>query len=647
MLLPPPNEAPVYLKTPQSKHFVTHRPTGLLLSIFALVGLGALSQTDAQTVDASSGVSTSPEPLRVRQPAASQTEKRAATPQPLAKFANNLDALFAQAAARLKAVVYSDFGAGRSPFFGATKVSPKPAVDYFRDIGSTEIANHLASFSNLEIEPPALTPQSVTAWKRASKQLGHALPELPAGMVYRVSDDHQLWVVAEGVRVPWLVVATAVVGFFLMFRLYFVNARNLGTGWQQLFQPNRDELGEISPYQAFAISLFSSGGPTSFAATATAVGIGGLGAAFWLCVVMVVLTCVTFAESTLGLVYRRESMRGILIGGPMRYLSSGLRGRQLLGMPLGPLGRLLAFCSAVLCVAGSLVAGAALAVGQSFVVIHSTAGSTLFDDQPWLFGVLSAAFVAFLMIGGRSAIGQYCGRALPLVWSVYGLVSGCIIWTGRHHIPDLFEAIQRDAFSVSSLSIGSLTGVLVASCQALIFSQSGAGTSGIIHSAVRNDQPIAQGSVAMLGTLLGSTLCIVMTTCVIGLSGILQSASSQKFIEDPQGIELFWMALQGSLPVWAVQVMATALFLALIATCLAWSYCGERCVVYLLGSEAANLFRVVFLFFIVMGAVLELEHLAELSGLLLIAMSIPNLLGIILLQDVLVDELLAYWNRRR
>ncbi len=620
---------------------------GQVLSIFALAGLGTLSQADAPPVAVDSDISVSVEPLGLSQPAASPAKKNAPAPETLARLATKLDSLFEQAAARLEAVVYSDFGSSRWALLGAAKASPMPAVDYFREIGSTEIANRLGSFSSSEWELPAFTPQSVTAWKRASKQPGHELPELPAGMTYRVTDDHQLWVAAEGVRVPWLVVATAAVGLFLTVRLYFVNVRNFIAGWKQLFQSNREELGEISPYQAMAISIFASSGLTSFAAIAWAIGIAGLGAAFWLCMVMVVLPCIAFAESTLGLVYRRESMRGILLGGPMRYLGSGFRGRHLLGVPLGPLGRLLAFCFAVLCVAGSLVAGAALAVGQSVVVIHGTPGLSIFQDQPWLFGVLSAGFVAFWMVGGRSAMGQYCGWALPFVLLVVAIVSGFVIWSERRHIPELFETIYKEAFSVSSLSVGSLAGVLVAACQALVFSQAGAGTAAIIHSAARNEQPIAQGSVAMLGTWLGSSLCVVLTTFVIGLGGVLQSASSPRFIEPHQGIELFLKALDGHLPVWAVQLMATAFFLALIATCLSWSYCGERCFVYLLGSEAVYLFRVIFLFFVLMGAILELEQLAALSGLLLVAMSIPNLIGIILLQDVVVDELLAYWNRRR
>ena len=72
-----------------------------------------------------------------------------------------------------------------------------------------------------------------------------------------------------------------------------------------------------------------------------------------------------------------------------------------------------------------------------------------------------------------------------------------------------------------------------------------------------------------------------------------------------------------------------------ISTAISWSYYGERAANYLFGKKATIPYKWVFILFVFIGAIAELEAVWAFGDAALGFMTIPNLFSIILLSGIL------------
>ena len=89
-------------------------------------------------------------------------------------------------------------------------------------------------------------------------------------------------------------------------------------------------------------------------------------------------------------------------------------------------------------------------------------------------------------------------------------------------------------------------------------------------------------------------------------------------------------------------VLATVLFA--YSTILGWSYYGERAFEYIFGEKSIKIYRVVFVSFILVGAMMELKFVWNFSDVANGLMAVPNLIALLILSKVVVAETDRYFN---
>src|SRR5690606_27440597 len=157
--------------------------------------------------------------------------------------------------------------------------------------------------------------------------------------------------------------------------------------------------GEVSHFQALTAALSGTVGLGNIAGVAIAISLGGPGATFWMIVAGLLGMSSKFVECTLGVKYR-DVENGIVYGGPMYYLSKGLK-----SIGFKNLGRILAVIFAVLCVGASFGGGNAFQSNQAVAQImtqFNLEGSFMKS----LLGLFIAILVGVVIIGGIKRIGN-------------------------------------------------------------------------------------------------------------------------------------------------------------------------------------------------------------------------------------------------
>ncbi len=205
--------------------------------------------------------------------------------------------------------------------------------------------------------------------------------------------------------VVWLVLGAV----FFTLRFQFVNFRAFRHALDCVRgrYTDPDEPGEISHFQALAAALSATVGLGNIAGVAVAVGVGGPGAIFWMIVAGFLGMSSKFAECSLGQKYRHIDADGHVRGGPLVYLRDGLA-----ELGWARLGKVLSVVFAVMCIGGSFGGGNMFQSNQAFAIVSSQL-PILVDDTRLgaaFFGLVLAALVGCVIIGGIKRIGEVAGR---------------------------------------------------------------------------------------------------------------------------------------------------------------------------------------------------------------------------------------------
>ena len=158
----------------------------------------------------------------------------------------------------------------------------------------------------------------------------------------------------------------------------------------------RDESqeGEVSHFQALATAVSGTVGNGNIAGVALAIALGGPGATFWMIVCGLLGMSTKFVECTLGVQYRDIGEDGTVYGGPMYYITKGLKEKGF-----AKLGKIAAVIFAIFCIGGSFGGGNAAQSNQATVVLKELMGLESTGAGFWI-GVIMAIVVGIIIIGG-------------------------------------------------------------------------------------------------------------------------------------------------------------------------------------------------------------------------------------------------------
>lgn len=443
-----------------------------------------------------------------------------------------------------------------------------------------------------------------------------------------------------GVQFPLIVMWLAVAALFFTVYFGFINIRGFGHAFRLLrgdFSTGK-EAGEISHFQALSTALSGTVGIGNIGGVAIVISLGGPGALFWLVVAGFLSMSTKFTECILGVMYRQQHTDGTVSGGPMYYLEYGLKKRGLpwLARPLG------VFYAAAI-VIGCLGIGNMFQANQAFEQFVFMIGETQnnFSPNGLVFGILIAVAVALVILGGLRRIAQVTSRLVPFMGGLYLLVGLIIIFLNASALPGVFRAIFTNAFAPEAIG-GGFMGVLILGFQRAVFSnEGGLGSAAIAHSAVRTEEPVTEGYVALMEPFIDTVVISSITALVI-----LTTVYEPSMTGDVQGVQLTAKAFGDTLS-WSVIPLSIVAMLFAYSTIISWSYYGLKGWTYLFGKSKPLqlLFKIIFLLFVVLGCTIQLDAVLDISDALVFIVAIPNIIGLYILAPVVRRALRDYQTK--
>lgn len=396
--------------------------------------------------------------------------------------------------------------------------------------------------------------------------------------------------------------------------------------------------GEVSHFQALTAALSATVGLGNIAGVAIAVSIGGAGATFWMIIAGLLGMASKFVECTLGVKYRDIEDDGTVYGGPMYYLTKGLKSKGL-----GGLGKVLAGIFAVFVIGGSFGGGNMFQVNQAFQLVENITGgeNSVLNGYGWLFGLVMAILVGIVIIGGIKSIAKVTDKIVPFMVVIYVTASLFVLISKYDMIGDAFAQIFNGAFSPEGV-LGGAIGVLVQGFRRAAFSnEAGIGSASIAHSAVKTKYAASEGMVALLEPFIDTVVVCTMTALVLIITGNVVAENAS--LNDAQAILLTSSAFESVIS-WFPYVLTLAVILFAFSTMISWSYYGFQGWSYLFGrsKKMEYTYKILFCVFVIIGAAASLGSVIGFSDAMIFAMMIPNMIGIVILAPKVKEELNKY-----
>ena len=456
------------------------------------------------------------------------------------------------------------------------------------------------------------------------------------------------WVPFDAFPMPWIVAWLLIGAVVITLYLGFIQFRGIATAFDVIRgkYSSEDDPGEIPHYQALTSALSGTVGLGNIAGVGAAVVLGGPGATFWMILAGLLGMATKFAECTLGVKYREIRPDGTVAGGPFMYLPVAFNKLpKFLSVGLTGL-----FAVAILFfgVGGGNMFQANQTYSQIVTVVDpdetgflSSVGGSL------LVGIILAAVVGAVIIGGMKSIGRVTSALVPLMGGVYVLACLVVIGTNVDQIIPAFGSILDGAFSAEGVT-GGVIGALIVGLQRSAFSnEAGLGSAPIAHSTVKTRRPVSEGFVALFEPFIDTVVICTMTalTIVIADTAFYNETRQEVFATEGAheyggGVVVTSDAFGENIS-WFPVVLALAVALFAVSTLITWAYYGQRAWNYLFGETRVStlIYRIVFLFFTVMGALLTFGQVLEFADAFLFVCAFVNLLGVYFLLPVIKREM--------
>ena len=345
---------------------------------------------------------------------------------------------------------------------------------------------------------------------------------------------------------------------FMTFRTGIVQ-RHLFKGIRLSVSKDEDGEGEISQFGALATALAATIGTGNIVGVATAVVSGGPGAVFWMWIIGVFGMATKYSETLMSVKYRVQTKDGRMLGGAMYALERGI-GQKWLAVLFALFAALAAFGIGCMTQSNSI----ASACEENFGV------------PTWITGILLAALVAIVIIGGVKSISKVCEKLVPFMAIFY--VLGCIIILiiNYQYILPAVVLILKSAFSVQA-GFGGLAGFAVTEairfgCARGLFSnESGLGSAPLVAAAAKTKNPVRQSLISMTGTFWDTVVICLMTGLTL-VSSVLANPEVASAVSAGDSVLTFEVFAQ--IPVIGRPLITISLALFAFSTILGWSYYG-------------------------------------------------------------------------
>ena len=402
--------------------------------------------------------------------------------------------------------------------------------------------------------------------------------------------------------------------------------------------------GEVSHFQALTTAVSGTVGNGNIAGVALAIALGGPGATFWMIVCGLMGMSLKFVECTLGVHYRDVDENGVVYGGPMYYLTKGLKEKGF-----ATLGKISAVFFAIFCIGGSFGGGNAAQANQAALVLKDLLGfESTFAGA--VIGIILAIIVGVIIIGGIKRIASVTEKIVPFMALLYIIACLYILLVNFSFLDDAIALIVKEAFNPTAIGVGGIIGVLMVGFRRAAFSnEAGVGSASIAHSAVKTKYAASEGLVALLEPFIDTVVICTLTALVIitfNSTGVFAYGGEGGVMIDGvmyEGAGITSKAFAEYIP-YSDVFLTVAVVLFAVSTMISWSYYGLQSWKFLFGrGEKSDLtYKLLFLSFVIIGSAASMNSIWAFSDAMIFAMVFPNMVGLYILFPVVKEQLTKY-----
>ena len=387
---------------------------------------------------------------------------------------------------------------------------------------------------------------------------------------------------------------------------------------------DHQDSGEISHFQALCAALSATVGLGNIAGVAVAISLGGPGAVLWLWVAGFIGMATKFTEVTLALKYREVKPSGTVHGGPMFTIKNGLSGKFY------PIAWIYAF----FVILSSFGAGNMFQSNQMASILSST-----LNIPTWISGVVFCFFAFLVLVGGIKRIGKVTEKLVPIMVAIYVGGAVGILLMNYQNLGNIFAMIFVDAFT-GTAAIGGFAGVafkevvIMGIRRATFSNEAGMGSAAMAHSAAKST-PVQEGIVALLEPFIDTIVICTITALALLSTGAWTQAGIA-------GSDMTAWAFESVYGVFGRGIVTLTVTLFAFSTIISWSYYGEQGVTFIFGEKGIPYYRYIFIGFIFLGAIAQLQLVLNLSDAVYGLLAVPNLIGTYFLLNKVKSALKEY-----
>ena len=433
------------------------------------------------------------------------------------------------------------------------------------------------------------------------------------------------------------------VGLFLSIRTRFLQIRKFPYAMKvtlgRMLKKREASDGALTPFQAVCTALAATVGTGNVAGVAGAIAIGGPGAVFWMWVSALLGMCTKFFEVTLAVHFRETNAQGELVGGPMYYIKNGLpKHWQWLAYLFSAFGVLTVFGTGNATQVNTIVTAIDSALYNYDLVSEQSVGTLNL-----VLGVILAALIALILLGGIKRIGQVTEKLVPFMAVMYIVLSLGVVLLHLNAVPQVFSAIITGAFRPAAVTGGAVGSFFLSMKKGVsrgIFSnEAGLGTGSIAHACADTRKPVKQGFFGIFEVFVDTIVICTLTALVILCSGVTVGYGQAA------GAELTISGFTATYGGWVSIFTAIAMCCFAFSTILGWGLYGTRCIEFLFGSRVNKPFMVVYSLVAIVGATMNLGLMWSIAETFNGLMVIPNLVAVFLLSGVVVKLVKEYFAK--
>ena len=421
-------------------------------------------------------------------------------------------------------------------------------------------------------------------------------------------------------------------GFILFVYSGFLPLRHFGHALKVVSGKYDDQNlpGQISSRQALSAAIAATVGLGNISGVAIAINMGGPGAIFWMWISAFVGMATKYFTCSLAIMYRGKDDTGEVQGGPMYVIEQGM------GKKWKPLAVLFS-------VAGVLGLLAIFQANQLTAVLRSVLlmpnGLDNGENTKWILGISMMIIVAIVILGGIKRIAVVASRLVPFMVFLYFATVMIIVFKYIDQVPSMFLLFLKDAFTGEAAMGGAVGAVMVIGARRAAFSnEAGIGTAPMVHGASKNNEPVREGLIAMLGPFIDTVVVCTLTALVILLTGVWQNTEND-------GVRLTLSAFEMGIPVIGKYLLMLAVLVFALSTMFTYSYYGNKCATYLFGVKKASYYNYFYLVTIVGGAVVSLDVVVSFIDGMYAVMAIPTMISTIYLAPKVKEATKIYFEK--